>query len=277
MEKMKLKGNVLERIEAMRGSATKAEKQLISAIMKFDSKSIIYMSVTELADLAGVAEATIVRFCRKLDYKGFQDFKLKLSSELAPDSVDNTNVPGQIAEEMKDAVGRTQQEISYDDVLNVASKIISARHVFLSAVGSSAIAATALKYKLLKAGIQADTSPDPHIQSTAIANLGADDIVVLISVSGSTKDILYVAEQAKSQNVQTLAITNYLKSPLIRYADHILYNCKKEAPNRGGSLATVVSQMYIVDVLCCAIYERLGQIASERSARATEAVSDKLV
>lgn len=62
-------GKVFDRIEGLRPVATKTEVRLIDGLKKIEKEDIIYMSITELASLLGVAEATFLRFCRKLDYK----------------------------------------------------------------------------------------------------------------------------------------------------------------------------------------------------------------
>ena len=69
-------GKVYDRINNMRPVATKTDLKVIDGIMKLKKDEIIYMSITELAMRLGVSEATILRFCRKIDYRGFQDFKL---------------------------------------------------------------------------------------------------------------------------------------------------------------------------------------------------------
>lgn len=66
-------GKVFDRIQAIRPVATKTERKLIDRICEIDKKDLIYLSITDLADMLGVAEATILRFCRKLEFKGFQD------------------------------------------------------------------------------------------------------------------------------------------------------------------------------------------------------------
>ncbi|MDR3319272.1 MAG: hypothetical protein LBS99_07515 [Clostridiales bacterium] len=67
-----LRGSVWERIESVKNTATKTEKALIEAVRRINPKTLVYMSVTELADISEVAEATIVRFCRKIDLRAFR-------------------------------------------------------------------------------------------------------------------------------------------------------------------------------------------------------------
>ena len=75
-------GKTFDRVLAIKEVATKTEKKLIEGLMKINGDELIYLSITELSAKLKVAEATIVRFCKKLGYNGFQDFKLSLSKEL---------------------------------------------------------------------------------------------------------------------------------------------------------------------------------------------------
>ncbi len=268
-------GKVFDRMESIRPMATKAERKLIEELRQIDKNALIYLSITELSGLVDVAEATIVRFCRKLGYKGFQDFKLSLSQELGSEPKDTHSRPQQIAEDMIDAITETSKQIDHEVCLGIARRMVQAGKICVFAVGNSSIASLAVRYRLLRAGINVDASSDPHIQSIAVANLNEHDFLILISISGSTKDILSLAEIAKKRSVPVLVITNYDKSPLVKYADWVLLSSKKEAANEGGSLIGTVTQAYVADVLCTAVYEVLGGDAAEMRFRASDAVADK--
>lgn len=60
---------------------TKSEVKIAEYIKQYYD-NVMYLSITELSDLIGVGEATILRFCRKMGYKGYQDFKLAIAKEL---------------------------------------------------------------------------------------------------------------------------------------------------------------------------------------------------
>ena len=90
-------GKVFDRIQAIRPVATKTERKLIDRICEIDKKDLIYLSITDLADMLGVAEATILRFCRKLEFKGFQDFKLHLSQDMVTENEEVQGIPQSIA------------------------------------------------------------------------------------------------------------------------------------------------------------------------------------
>ena len=77
---------------------------------------------------------------------------------------------------------------------------------------------------------------DAHVQSIVVSNLTPKDVVILISVSGSTKDIIEVAEIAKERKTPVVVITNYPNSPICKYADYILASSGREAAYEGRNL-----------------------------------------
>lgn len=271
-------GRVFDRMLGLKDSATKSEKILISKIKEIELSELIYYSITELAEITQVAEATILRFCRKLGFKGFQDFKLMLSQDLVNtnDSVSESKST-YIASKMCDAIMQSSENVDYNYYLKLAKIMIEANKICVFAVGSSTIASHEAKMRLAKMGMIIENSADNHVQSIVTANLTSSDVLVLISVSGSTKNIIELAEMAKENNTTIISITSHLKSPLAKKSDYLLYSAKKEAPAEGGSLATVVAQSYVIDVLCTAIFEKLGEKAKDNAAKATSAVLDKLL
>ena len=73
------------RLEKIREKkVTKLQKKLIGFMETNSYESIVYFSITEFATAAGVAEATVLRFCRSLGFNGYQDFKLGLAQEIGP-------------------------------------------------------------------------------------------------------------------------------------------------------------------------------------------------
>lgn len=270
-------GKTFDRIDAIYPIATKTERKLIDGMRKIKRSDLIYFSITELASQVKVAEATIVRMCHKLGYDGFQDFKLCLSRELG--NIDNLNdgIARQIANRMTDAINETYKSLDYDKCVEIADLTINANKVCAFGVGNSYITTVEISNVLARIGINVTATADSHLQAMIAANMKENDLIFLISVSGSTKDIIDVAKIVKSKKVKIVVITCYDQSPLAKYGDYILYSTRREAAYEGGSMSTVVSISYIVDVLYNAIYEKLGNEAYERTLSAAGAVASKSI
>ena len=155
--------------------------------------------------------------------------------------------------------------------------IINARKIGAFGVGNSYIAAVEIGNVLARIGINILTTSDPHLQAMITGNMNSEDVIILFSVSGSTKDILDVADIAKKNGVTIVVITCYDKSPLAKETDLVLYSTRREAAYEGGSLSTVVSISFIIDCLYNAIYEELGSTARERALAAASSVANKSI
>ena len=269
-------GKALDRIQSAAAIATKAEKKVIDGILSIPPEEIIYLSISDLAARLDVADATLVRFCRKLGYTGFQEFKLQLSHEIGMMNRVDTDCPTtRVAMQMISAINDTSHALNYQECLKIADLIIKSDKISAFGVGKSAIAAMEISNVLARIGIMVSYTSDPHLQAMIAGNMKKNDTVILFSVSGSTKDIIDVAQVAKKNGVNIVVITCYDRSPLAKYADHILLSTRREAAYEGGSVATIVSISYIIGVLYSAIYDKLGKKADEYTLRAAKSVANK--
>jgi DNA-binding MurR/RpiR family transcriptional regulator len=269
-------GKALDRINSAGAIATKAEKKVIEGILNIPPEEIIYLSISDLAARLEVADATLVRFCKKLGYNGFQDFKLQLSHEIGMMNSADTDCPTtRVAMQMVDAINDTSHALEYAKCLKIADLIIKSNKICAFGVGKSAIAAMEISNVLARIGIVASYTSDPHLAAMMTGNMKKGDTVILFSVSGSTKDVIDTAHIAKKNGVNIVVITCYDLSPLAKYADYILLSTRREAAYEGGSVATIVSISYIIGVLYSAIYEKLGKKADEYTMRAAKSVANK--
>lgn len=281
MEKRKentMIGKTFDRILALKSVATNKEHKLIEGLETIEPEKLVYMSITELASLLQVAEATVVRFCKKLGYNGFQDFKLSLIKELGTiERSDVSSVVKQIARQMTDAITETSYGMDYDQCCQIAKLLLKAKKIGAFGVGNSAGPAMEIGNVLARVGIPVMVMPDPHMQAISTSHMTEGDVVILISVSGSTKDIIDVAEIAKRNGVKIVVITCYDRSPLAKYGDYVLLSTRREAAHEGGSVSTLVSISFIVNVLYYAVCEILGEEAQECALRTAGAVSNKAI
>jgi DNA-binding MurR/RpiR family transcriptional regulator len=271
-------GKTYDRINASKRLATNKERKLIEGLECIDPEQLVYMSITELASQLKVAEATVVRFCKKLGYNGFQDFKLSLIKELGTITpCDVNSVIKRIAQQMTDAITETSYGMDYDQCLEIARLLMGAKKIGAFGVGNSAVPAMEIGNVLARVGINVTVTPDLHMQAINTSHMTDKDMVILISVSGSTKDIIDVAEIAKRNGVKIVVITCYDRSPLAKYGDYVLLSTRREAAHEGGSASTIVSISYIINVLYHAICEVLGEEARDYELRTAGAVSNKSI
>ena len=261
-------------------SFTKSERKVADSLLE-RADDIIFFSVTEFADVSGVGETTVMRFCRKIGFKGYQDFKLALAQDVSarksetdvPDSADYAQLV------YSETVSILQDSMSLLDKakLEQAIELIDrAGQVQFFGVGSSGITALDAKTRFLRIGRRAEAVADAHFQAMMAATMRPGDVAFGISLSGSTLDTVDILTKAKRSGASVVAMTNYAKSPIASVADVVLLTAGKEAPLEGGSIGAKISQLFLIDLICEGLARKdLGRV-KESKEKMARAVVDKI-
>lgn len=232
-------------------SLTNSEKKIANYVLD-NLQQVVYYSVTDLAYEVGVGETTVLRFCRKIGMKGYQEFKLMIAQNLASveEEGESDNLIDTIAQNTINGLKETASMIHEGDLKNAIETINKAKSLHFFGLGTSGITAMDAKTRFLRIGVPSDAIIDSHLQAMSSATLTEDDVVVALSVSGSTRDLLESLEIARENGAKIIAITYYKRSPITQFADLVLTGGAKESPLGGGSLIAKISQLYVIDILC---------------------------
>jgi len=222
-------------------------------------EEIIHLSVTETAKATKTSEATVVRTCKKFGYEGFYDFKITAAQEIA----NPVKTIFEEAEEEDDCytifqkkVGNAISTLQYTArVLNkeqlekAVAAILSANKIIVLGSGNSASVALDAAHKFMRAGLNSVAYSDAHMQIMASVNAAKGDVVMGISHSGSSKDVVDALRVAKKQKATTIAITNYNRSPITEISDITLHTASEETKYHIVALSSRIAQLTIVDTL----------------------------
>ncbi len=235
---------------------SKAEKKIADWIMA-NPGEIISLSIIELAEYCGCSEATIVRFAKHLGFSGYQELKISLAQETNTTTVSTdvtaedsaSDIYDKVCNEIYCALELTKETQNTEALEAACSAILKAHRIVVIGLGNSAAIALDLSHKLLRAGCDACAFSDNHMQMIAVSHLTKDDVVVAISHSGSSKDIVDALKFAKSREVVTVCITNYGKSPIQKYSDFVLFTSSDETKHSILALSSRIAQLAIVNVI----------------------------
>ena len=267
---------LIAKIIAQIPSLTKSEQRVATYITQ-TPQSVIFQSITELADCSNTSEATVVRTCKNLGFSSYQEFKVLLAQAIAnPDQViygairieDNAPVAtivDSVFESTVQTLRLTQNALDVRTVEQAAELLCHAKRVFILGLGGSHAIAIDLQHKLLRLGIDAVYHPDLHMQRISIANqAGPEDVLFAISHSGSSKDVVDNVEIAKKANAKIIALTGAMKSPLSSCADVLLYTLSDETKHSIASVSSRLAQLVVIDVLHTIISNRDKEAVASR-------------
>lgn len=217
------------------------------------AERVLYMTITELARESQTSEASITRLCRHLGCKGFTEFKMALAFDIqqsapVPVEGDRDDI-ATLIDECALSLHDTGKLVKRQDLATAAGLIHHARQVQIFGIAASATVGDYLHYKLMRLGIPSQAFTDIHSAAMNCISLTEGDVTLAISSSGSTRDVLYVVEQAKKRGSKIIVMSNTSRSPLANLADVVLVAAKPEGPFTAGALNSKVGVMLLVELV----------------------------
>lgn len=279
----------LGKIKSAYNQFTKAEKKVADYVLA-NPKEVLFMSISDLGLACGVGDTSVFRFCRTMNVKGYQEFKMLLSLSLNTGNTEgklfagkDINLNDSIRELSQKvlatnigALNETYSLLDFNEFDKAVTYLHDAERIIFFGVGASALASLKAMNKFLHIIPNVYTVQDSHMQAMVAATMGEKDVAVLFSYSGSTKDTVEVAELAKKNNARIISVTRYVKSPLTQFSDITLLCGANEGPLQGGSTSVEVSQMFIVDLLYSEFYKRYYSDCAENNEKTSAAVSNRI-
>ena len=247
--------DILERIRASYYQLTTAERRVADFVL-VQYAQVQFMSITQLADECGTAEATVSRFCRSL--KGFNAFKIELARRSAsgaaplqtPISMDT--LAGRVHESGRmviDAVQQTMELMDLKLVTRAVEMIEQAPSVLCIGSGGSMIMASECSHQFSTVSSKFSAVSDSHMQISAVATMDPNGVIILFSYSGATTGGLQILELAKQRGIRTILVTRFQKSPAAKLSTIVLRCGSNESPFQFGSVQAKVAQLVVVDAL----------------------------
>lgn len=245
-------------------SMSPVEKRIADCILS-DPEKAMNSTVVYLANRAGVSEGSIINFSNSLGYKGFSQLKINLAQNISQynlsDEIVKEDKPKQILRKLIDRAVASFNS-TYDTIgteLDQAVEILcSAKRVVVVGVGHSKSIASDIAIRMMRIGLNAVAETDPLLASIISSQLEEKDVLVVVSNSGRTKDVLSVGQVAHRCGAKIIAFTSYMDSPLAHISDVTLLSVSIEAQNYSEPTTARLTQLMICDSLIESIICRIG-------------------
>jgi RpiR family carbohydrate utilization transcriptional regulator len=249
---------VREHLEDLRNSERKVAQYVLEAADK-----VIYQSISELAENAATSEPTVLRFCRALGFKGYQDLKIQLAQDLVPEvkniheDVEPEDDPATLIRKVfhanLNAINNSLDFLKPEMVDRAIRALAKAKRIEFFGLGGSGAVAMDAYHKFFKLAIPCAWYSDPHMQAMSAALMTPYTVLVAISHSGSTKDVVEALEIAKDAGATTIAIVSHRKSPVATIADIPLCVHARETSYKPEPMSSRIAHLCVIDVLAIGV------------------------
>jgi len=259
------KSNLLLNIRRKMPDLNPALKRIAKYVTKNPEK-VKLLKIKELASKCEVSEGTVTRFVKEFKINTYQELKIILAEMTVRDRIHDDgeekffyddvrkgdsveSVIEKVAFLKLEAIGETKKIINPIQIEKAVSAIAKSTIIFVYCVGTSSIAAESAKMRFYRVGIECIVYNDPAHQAVSSALMNKNSVAIGISDSGKSAATVNALKIAKESGATTICITSSELSPINNFADIRLYSAPKTSTFFNESLASRVSQIYIIDIL----------------------------
>jgi DNA-binding MurR/RpiR family transcriptional regulator len=244
-------------------------ERTIADFILHNPEDLLNLSITDLATRLRVSQATVIRFCKRLGYRGYHEFKILLARDIGrespaiyPELSFKDNAETVLRKTLRLSVQALEDTLSTlhgAELERAGNAIAHASVVVLFGVGGSGGIAVVGQQRLLRIGIPAFACTDASTFVRIAAQLHAQNVALGITHSGSTVEIAEALGSARRRGAKTIALTNYNKSMVSRQADIMLLTGAAQTPLASEAGTSRIVQLAAIDALCaCIILRKRG-------------------
>ena len=173
------------------------------------------------------------------------------------------------------AIQETYSLLDLKQMTAAMDLLSGARKIIFFGAGTSMLTAMKAMNKFLRIEQKVYCNEVVNVQLMTAATMSPDDVAVIFSYSGATKDTVEIARLVKEAGARTIVITRFNRSPLTEYADIILLCGANEGTLQSGSTSAEISQLFLVDIMYSEYYRRHYKRCSAYLEKTSKAIADK--
>ncbi|WP_068607588.1 ROK family protein [Paenibacillus swuensis] len=242
--------SVTTMIESQMNRLTKREQDIAKYIMQ-NMESVPNYTISELARQINVSEATITRFCQKLEFGSYHRLRMFAKEAFVSTRLYEPSETGSL-EEVKEAYLNVLKKMdtlyNKHDIVMFKRWLKDASQVFLYGGGELSLMTQQLKLKLIQLGIRADAFSSDYEMESSTSLMNEGTLVVGICTTGYTSGVVAMLERAKASGARTVAITSQQDAPLTKLSDLCLLIPSVEGYKDVSSLGAI-SAYGLLDVV----------------------------
>jgi RpiR family transcriptional regulator, carbohydrate utilization regulator len=264
--------NVVEATRAAYHDLRKSERKVADTVLT-DPRKVLAATLAQAADLAGVSQPTVIRFCVAIGCSGFQEFKLRLAHSLALGTPATHSVLSAadpldaVIEKIFDytitSLDWARHHLDPKAMEQAVDLLQSAKSVEFFGFGASGIVASDAQQKFPLFGVPCGAQQDSHQQIMVASMMRPGDVAVTISNTGRTRSVLEIARVARASGAGVIAVTGS-DSPLAAECDVALIVETLDNTNIYTPTISRIAALVVMDILSTAVALRRGEAGEER-------------
>lgn len=225
------------------------EKKIADYILKY-KLDINNITITELAKKIGASPSSITRFSKKIKCESFVHMKMKLNSDTTSlNKLNNDDLFDNVYNYYSEVINRTKLLLNKEKIYSFIKDLKNAKKIYIYGVGSSGLTATEFMQRLLRMGFNVSSITDSHMMIINSAIVSSQDLVIGLSISGETQEVVNSLRICQKNEAKTIGITSSQNSSLSHFSDDLLIIYNSHFLDKNNFINSQFSTIYLFDLI----------------------------
>ncbi len=211
-----------QKIENMLPELSKGERKVADYILKYPYDLQRYGS-DAVAQTCNVSRSAVIRFCHKLGFTGYSDFRKAFINEPLPkkQKTEDGETENGVLDIYRRCIMEMDQNLKQEEVDAVSDLILHANRTVTFGMLHSGMSAEQFSFRLNRLKIDSHAVNDQTIMENYVSILKQGDVAVIFSITGQKGYLDYIKEMRRNRTSVVLVTMNPAGS-LNKYVDHVL-------------------------------------------------------
>ena len=193
--------SILPLIESKYEELTEVEKIIAEYFLETEDTDLTSKTVS---NKLFISEAALTRFAKKLNLSGYREFVYKYQSSRQSNFKRKKDIGLPVFDSYREILLKSYNLYNYKDYEKLAEAMLNVDRIYIYGVGSSGYLATEFAQRLIRLGLDAEAITDTHMLLLNSVRLKRDSLVMGISYSGKSIEVIAGLKKAGEKGCKTV-------------------------------------------------------------------------
>lgn len=241
--------NVVSVIESVYENFTPTEKRIADYFIS--NKESDDFSASRLSNRVHVSESSLSRFAKKCGFSGYREFSYRYKESLDRKEVDekNTELTHLVIDTYQDLLSKSFSMVDVEMIKRICDEINRASIIYTYGVGNSSTCADEFKLRFMRFGRKIISESNHHTMRIQASSMTEKDLVIGISISGKTREVIQSLKTAKQNGARTILITSNNQTHFHDFCDEVFLVAVKKNLEEGRFISPQFPVLVMIDLL----------------------------
>lgn len=245
--------SILPLIESKYEELTEVEKIIAEYFLETEDTDLTSKTVS---NKLFISEAALTRFAKKLNLSGYREFVYKYQSSRQSNFKRKKDIGLPVFDSYREILLKSYNLYNYKDYEKLAEAMLKIGRIYIYGVGSSGYLATEFAQRLIRLGLDAEAITDTHMLLLNSVRLKGDSLVMGISYSGKSIEVIDGLKKAGEKDCKTVLFVANDSEKWDQYFDFVILVAHKQNLEYSNIISPQFPTMIMLDILFKKLYER---------------------